>query len=113
MMPHDDHDLYAVLGVTPDASQAQIGHAYRRLIRAHHPDLQPAPDSAALAAAIAAAAILRDPTRRAAYDRSRRSTGDQHPAPKPPTPRRARFAPDLRAGPVRWHGDPTRTRNGS
>ncbi len=108
-MPHDDHDLYAVLGVTPDASQAQIGHAYRRLIRAHHPDIQPEPDFAALAAAVAAAAILRDPTHRAAYDRSRRSTGDQRPAPKPPAPRRDRFVPDLRAGPVRWHGDPTRS----
>jgi curved DNA-binding protein CbpA len=107
-MPHDDHDLYAVLGVTPDSSQAQIGHAYRRLIRAHHPDLQLEPDSAALAAAIAAAAILRDPTRRAAYDRSRRAIGDQHTAPKSPAPPRPRFAPDLRAGPVRWHGNPTR-----
>ena len=110
-MFHDDHDLYAVLGVTPDASQAQINHTYRRLIRAHHPDLQPEPDSAALAAAIAAAAILRDPTRRAAYDRGRRSTGDQHPALKPSAPRRGRFMPDLRAGPVRWHGDPSRGRN--
>jgi curved DNA-binding protein CbpA len=82
-MPPDEHDLYAVLGVTPDASQCQIGHAYRRLIRAYHPDIHPEPDCAALAAAVAAAAILRDPIRRAAYDRSRRPTGDQHPAPKP------------------------------
>ena len=96
-MPPDEHDLYAVLGVTPDASQSQIGHAYRRLIRAYHPDIHPEPDCAALAAAIAAAAILRDPIRRAAYDRSRRPTGDQHPAPKPPAPRRDRFVPDAQA----------------
>lgn len=31
-MPLDDHALYAVLGVTPDAAQAQIGHAYRHLV---------------------------------------------------------------------------------
>ena len=40
-MPHDEHDLYAVLGVAPDASLAQIGAAYRRLVRANHPDLFP------------------------------------------------------------------------
>jgi curved DNA-binding protein CbpA len=99
-MPADDPDLYAVLGVAPDASPAQIAHAYRRLIRAQHPDLHPHPDSAALAAAVAAYAILRDPTRRAAYDRSRRADREQHPLPPP---RRRRGVPDLRAGPVRWH----------
>jgi curved DNA-binding protein CbpA len=107
-MSRDDHDLYAVLGVTPDASQDQISHAYRRLVRAHHPDIQPEPDSAALAAAVAAAAILRDPTRRAAYDRSRHPTPDQQPALQP-VPQRYRSVPDIRAGPVRWHGDPHRT----
>jgi curved DNA-binding protein CbpA len=45
-------------------------------------------------------AILRDPTRRAAYDRSRRTDREQHPLPPP---RRQRGVPDLRAGPVRWH----------
>ncbi|MDQ3763552.1 MAG: DnaJ domain-containing protein [Actinomycetota bacterium] len=104
-MPHDDHDLYAVLGVAPDASQAQIGHAYRRLVRAHHPDVHPNPDSAALAAAAAAYATLRDPTRRAAYDQSRRPHRHQRssPPPPPPAPHRQRYEPDIRAGPVRWH----------
>jgi curved DNA-binding protein CbpA len=102
-MPPDDHDPYAILGVAPDASQAQIGHAYRRLIRAHHPDARPEPDPATFAAAVAAYAILRDPARRAAYDRSR------HPAPRqdllPPAPvlRRHRPVPDILASPVRWH----------
>ena len=91
-MARDDLDLYAVLGVSPDASQNQIGHAYRRLLRAHHPDLDPDSDSAALAAAVAAAAVLRDPARRAAYDRSRRPAPDSHPTTR-----------DIRAGPVRWH----------
>lgn len=109
-MPLDDHDLYAVLRVAPDASQAQIGHAYRRLVRAHHPDIHPEFDSAALAAATAAYAILRDPGRRAAYDRTRRPTRDQHPSPardqhpSPPRPVwRHRSMSDVRAGPVRWH----------
>lgn len=31
-------DLYAALGVPPDASPAEIARAYRRLVRAHHPD---------------------------------------------------------------------------
>jgi curved DNA-binding protein CbpA len=102
-MPRDDDDLYAILGLASDASQAQIGHAYRRLVCTHHPDIHPDPDSAALAAAVAAYAILRDPARRAAYDRRRRSDRDQHPAPPPPVPRRHRRVPDIRAGPVRWH----------
>jgi curved DNA-binding protein CbpA len=42
-MPPDEHDLYAVLGVSPDASQSQIGHAYRRLIRATTPTTIPSP----------------------------------------------------------------------
>ena len=103
VMPPDDHDLYAVLGVAPDASPAQIGHAYRLLLRAHHPDIHPNPDSAALAAAMAAATILRDPARRAAYDRTRRPTRDQPTAPPQPTPRPHRTVPDIRVGPVRWH----------
>ncbi len=99
----NDHDLYGVLGVASDASQAEIGHAYRRLIRAHHPDVHPNPDSDTLAAAAAAYAILRDPARRAAYDRSRRPARGQQPPPTPPAPRRHRSVPDIRAGPVRWH----------
>ncbi|HEX2264323.1 MAG TPA: J domain-containing protein [Pseudonocardiaceae bacterium] len=105
-MPPEDQDLYAILNVAPDASQTQIGRAYRRLIRAHHPDIHPDRDSAALAAAIAAYAILRDPARRAAYDQARRPTGNQRPTrnqhPTAP-PHRPRPEPDIRAGPVRWY----------
>lgn len=94
-MPLDDRDLYAVLGVASDASRAQIGHAYRRLVRAHHPDFHPEPDSAALVAAAAAYSILRDPARRAAYDRSRCPARDQRPTPPPtdtaPPPLHARY----------------------
>lgn len=31
-------DPYAELGVSPDATQAEITHAFRRLLRRHHPD---------------------------------------------------------------------------
>jgi curved DNA-binding protein CbpA len=102
-MPLDGDDLYAILGLAPDVSQAQIGHAYRRLVRAHHPDIHPDPDSTALTAAVDAYAILRDPARRAAYDRSRRSARDQPPGPPPPVARRHRSVLDIHAGPVRWH----------
>jgi curved DNA-binding protein CbpA len=98
-MPADDPDFYAILSVAPDASPAQIAHAYRRLIRACHPDRHPDPDPAVLTAAAAAYAILRDPARRAAYDHTRRPHHNQHPSP----PHRHRAEPDLHAGPVRWH----------
>jgi hypothetical protein len=53
---------------------------------------------------VAAATILRDPARRAAYDRSRRPNRDQHTAATPPSPaRRHHTVADIRAGPVRWH----------
>lgn len=101
-----DEDPYTVLGVTPDATPVQIAHAYRQLIRTLHPDTQPSPgstssDSTTLAAAAAAYAILRDPARRAAYDRTRRPRRDRHAAPPPPQP--YHHKPDLRAGPVYWH----------
>src|SRR4030095_13045867 len=31
-------DLYAILGLAPSATQAEISHAYRSLLRQHHPD---------------------------------------------------------------------------
>ena len=105
-MAADEDDPYTILGVAPDATPAQIAHAYRQLMRTLHPDSQHSSESAnsdstTLAAAAAAYAILRDPVRRAAYDRSRRPQRDQHAAP--PRPRAYRRTPDLRAGPVYWH----------
>ncbi|MBN9757761.1 Chaperone protein DnaJ [Pseudonocardia sp. Ae706_Ps2] len=62
-------DLYAVLGVDPNADQTQIRRAYRRQALALHPDRNPEPDATARFRAVADAyAILADPVRRDAYD---------------------------------------------
>ncbi|CUU59204.1 molecular chaperone DnaJ [Parafrankia irregularis] len=77
-----DQDPYRVLGVEPSASASRITHAYRTLIRRHHPDTRkPAPQAAqsgphqnhdaALQQVIAAYTVLRDPSQRADYDASR------------------------------------------
>ncbi|ORW05398.1 J domain-containing protein [Mycobacterium kyorinense] len=103
-------DPYSVLGVSPTATQAEITHAYRRQLRDYHPDRRSGePNSGAderLRQILAAYALLRDPSRRAAYDRAhpvvRRRTA---PTRIPVTRKRSRDdnEPPLRAGPVRWH----------
>ena len=40
-------DYYALLGVEPDATLAQIKKAYRKLARQHHPDTNPGDQQAA------------------------------------------------------------------
>jgi curved DNA-binding protein CbpA len=87
MISSDQPDLYAVLGVDPDASGAQLTHAYRALLRRHHPDTRPsAPDvheqshveDARLQQVIHAYTVLRDPAQRAHYDREHRPTPPRH-----------------------------------
>ncbi|BAS10881.1 chaperone protein DnaJ [Arthrobacter sp. Hiyo4] len=73
-------DYYDVLRVRPSASQQEISRAYRALMRTHHPDLDggatggatPGRDlsRAELLQIMQAFSVLRDPVRRAAYDRS-------------------------------------------
>ncbi len=105
-------DPYAVLDVSPTATPAEITHAYRRKLRTHHPDTRsqasPAGADERLRDIVAAYAVLRDPKRRAEYDRTLeltahpnlQSSGSIHvqvnrcddPGGRPP----------LWAGPVRW-----------
>jgi hypothetical protein len=61
--------LYSVLKVPPGAPAAAIDSAYRSLMKRHHPD-HAGPASSECAAEINAAfSVLRDPARRAEYDR--------------------------------------------
>ena len=71
----DAGDPYRVLGVSAGASQQDIARAYRRAVQHAHPDARPH-DPAAAAARFAAYDLLRDPGRRAEYDRG-------HPAAEP------------------------------
>jgi len=74
---------YEILGVDPDASVAEIKHAYLGLARREHPDLHNQSPESRLAAedrmrAINAAwAVLSDPDERAAHDRQRLGVPDQ------------------------------------
>jgi curved DNA-binding protein CbpA len=96
MNSSEQPDLYAILGVDPDASSEQISHAYRTLLRRHHPDTRPNTPSnpaqqpateperghqARLQQVLAAYAVLHDPDRRADYDRHRQPNPAQ-PAPQ-------------------------------
>ena len=128
-MVREHPDPYLVLGVSPTATQAEITHAYRDRLRAHHPDTRHPPASKTadddLRQVLAAYALLRDPARRADYDRATAHTATPPPhRPHGPTPvdrppvgriqipityRTTNTAsadvapPPLRAGPVRRH----------
>jgi curved DNA-binding protein CbpA len=108
-------DLYAILGVAPSATQAEISHAYRTRLRRHHPDTrapidepQDAVSDQALRQVLAAYAVLRDPTRRADYDREVWS--HTHPVARRPKQSPNRYGtyrhPPIVAGPVHWHRAP-------
>jgi curved DNA-binding protein CbpA len=128
-MVREHPDPYLVLGVSPTATQAEITHAYRTRLRTHHPDTRHTPSSQTadehLRQLLAAYALLRDPARRADYDRAtalaatppshrpKRPTPADHTVADPVqipisyrttnTPTAHVSAPPLRAGPVRRH----------
>jgi DnaJ domain len=102
-------DAYGVLEVSPTATQGEITRAYRQQLRDCHPDRRAGePNYGAderLRQILAAYAMLRDPHRRADYDRV-------HHVPKanPEIPIRinqirpaGEVEPSLWVGPVRWH----------
>ena len=71
-----EFDPYAVLGVPVWATADEIRRAYLRQVRIHHPDTRPANlqskpfDDEPLRRVVAAYNLLRDPERRARYDRA-------------------------------------------
>ena len=105
--------LYAILGVPRGASQAEISHAYRTLLRRHHPDTRTPHDQSQAAASdttlqqiLAAYTVLHDPARRADYDRATTPQVDQSNRRPQQVSSRDASQPPIIAGPVTWH--PTR-----
>ena len=63
-------DYYETLGVARGASQEDVKRAYRRLARKYHPDVSKAADAESRFKEIGEAyEVLKDPEKRAAYDR--------------------------------------------
>ena len=80
-------DPYAVLGVRPEATTAEIKAAYRSLVKRHHPDA--GGDAQRILALNAAWEVLRDGERRRRYDAEHLGPGGGPGVPGP----RSRSAP--------------------
>jgi curved DNA-binding protein CbpA len=108
----DERDPYAVLGVPTGATADQIVAAYRAQARRHHPDVSVERDAERRMSEINAAwHILRDPERRAAWDRARGADDGPGPAPTGPIGRRAQSTNGAgtttpRPGIVAWRRGP-------
>ncbi len=66
-------DYYAVMGVSPEASQDEIKRAYRKLARKYHPDVSKEPNAENRFKELGEAyEVLKDPEKRTAYDKLRK-----------------------------------------
>ncbi len=91
-------NFYEVLRVAPDASQAEIAAAYRRLARDVHPDRNPSPDAHRQMQALNEAYdTLRHAERRRRYDDSLTTPPRRPGAAAPPHPRPAAAPPAPRS----------------
>ncbi|MGN6440552.1 MAG: J domain-containing protein [Arthrobacter sp.] len=127
----DIRDYYTVLGVARDATRQDISHAYRALMRSHHPDMDgghpdvdaghgdidggPAAGGAhsgdskqgdELLRIMQAFNVLRDPERRAAYDRKLAATAPIVIPVRKVHSAGAPAGPAIRITPVRWESGP-------
>ena len=77
MTSREQRDPYIVLGVSRRASDEELARAYRRAVRLSHPDSGGGGSAERFRAVSDAYDVLRDPKRRAAYDRSHRLAGSR------------------------------------
>ncbi|MGX5717920.1 J domain-containing protein [Arthrobacter sp. MAHUQ-56] len=113
----DAGDYYSILGVGADATQQEIARAYRALMRSHHPDMdgslrqpngpgQDPAQEAELLGIMQAFSVLRDPERRAAYDRKLKPSAPIIIPVRHGPGRSEASGPAIRVTPVRWESGP-------
>lgn len=74
----DIKDYYAVLGVTPETPEQDMKRAFRKLARQYHPDVSKLPDAEKRFKEINEAwEVLKDPAKRAEYDKMRQGGWQQ------------------------------------
>ena len=121
----DVPDYYAILGVGRNATRREISHAYRALMRSHHPDMdggQAYADTDALGdkppkkgspgqedellRIMQAFNVLRDPGRRAAYDRQLTAAAPTIIPVRKASGTGGASGHTIRVTPVRWESGP-------
>jgi DnaJ-class molecular chaperone len=122
-MNRDPSGYYAALHVTPDATAAEIQHAFRALMRLRHPDIEAAARAGADAGnndgdearrILESFAVLRNPRSRAEYDPASAAPAAPFPGPggtttggrEIPVRHHRQKGPVLRVTPVRWERGP-------